>query len=290
MAEPIDDTQEGMESESSGLTRRQVLIAATAGGATLAVAALGGAAAGSLATRADSLKTQAQYELELSKLRTLVGLYEGLERVGIDAVIQTGVNLVRSALETVRNASRLIRDGITAAEKALATFQQTLQALRPQVERAALGLGDLMNKFHAAEAVVISVLGTALPLTESIRGFFNALLDKIPFGIADNIKRSVDALVSLVQAIPATVENVSAGVLSPVTENFFPAGSASPVKATVVDSITANLLAPLGKFLDDVEKLANTWDRDLAAPVQSALSERQKIRDQIASYRKENRV
>lgn len=290
MAESRDDVREDIESESSGLTRRQLLIAATAGGATLAVAALGGAAAGSLATSADSLKTQAQYELELSKLRTLVGLYEGLERVGIDAVIQTGVNLVRGALETVRNATRLIRDGVSAAEKTLKAFEQMMETLHPQVERAAKGLGDLMAKVHAAEAGVISVLGTALPLAESIRGFFNALLEKIPFGIGDNIKRSVDALVSLIQAIPATTETVSTDLLDPLTQNFFPAGGAFLAKATVVDSITANLLEPLSKFLDDVEKLANAWDRDLAAPVQSALNERQKIRDQIASYRQANRI
>jgi hypothetical protein len=193
-------------------------------------------------------------------------------------------------LETVRSATRLIRDGITASEKALKAFEQTMQALRPQVERAAQGLGSLMSKFHSAEAVVISVLGTALPLTESIRGFFNALLEKIPFGIGDNIKRSVDALVSLIQAIPATTDSVSAGVLDPLTQNFFPTGGASSAKATVVDSITANLLEPLSQFLDDIDKLANAWDRDLAAPVQLALNERQKIRDQIASYRQANRI
>lgn len=290
MANTLDNSPEGTESGPGGITRRQLLIAATAGGATLAATAFGGAAVGSLATNAESLKIQAQYELELKKLRTLVGLYEGLERVGIDAIIQTGVNLVRGTLDAVRNGTRLLRNGITLSENGLKAFQQLLDALYPQLDRAGAGLTTLMSRYHAAEGVVIAVLGTALPLTESIRGFFNALVEKIPFGIGDNIKRSVDALVNLIQVIPATIESIDTDLLKPVRENLFPAGAASPAKATVVDSMTSNLLEPLRSFLDDIERLANSWDRDLAAPVQTALADRQKIRDQIAAYRQQNQV
>lgn len=267
----------------AGITRRQLLLAATTGGAALAAGALGGAAVGSLATRAE-------YELELTKLRALVAMYEQLERIGLDAVIATGMNVVRGALETVKAGVRLVRDGITTAQNALRALQGMLDGLRAEVDRASQGLNGLMQNFRSAESVITGALGTALPLTESIRGFFGALIDKIPFGIGDNLRKGVDALITLIRGIPTTVESVTAQLIQPLTERFFPPSGTSPVKASVTDPITQNLLLPLNKFLADVENLITRWEDDFTKPVQRALDEREQVRKQIVDYRNQNRL
>ena len=94
--------------ETTALTRRQLITTAAAGGAAIVVAGLGGAAVG-------SAMTTAQYEIELTKLRALVALYEQLEKVGIDAVIQTGMNVVRGALDALKGGVSLLRSGVTTA-------------------------------------------------------------------------------------------------------------------------------------------------------------------------------
>ena len=76
-----DNPNPAAEERSTVLTRRQLLTTAAGGGAALAVSALGGAAIGSVLTRAE-------YEIELTKLRALVALYEQLERVGLDAILK----------------------------------------------------------------------------------------------------------------------------------------------------------------------------------------------------------
>lgn len=265
------------------LTRRQLLTTAAAGGAGLAVSALGGAAVGSVMTRAE-------YEVELTKLRALVALYEQLERVGLDAILQTGMNIVRSALDAVKGGVNLLRDGIAAAESALQAFQGMLDSLRSDAGRVAQGLSDLMQKFHTAEGIVIAVLGTALPLAESITGFFNSLLQKIPFGVGDNIKRAADALVNLIRAIPATVDTLASQFLQSLSNTFFPSSGTSAVQTVVLDPITLKVLEPLKKLLTDTENLIAHWENDLTQPVQAALTERQKIRDQIADYKRQNGI
>ncbi|HEX7587975.1 MAG TPA: hypothetical protein VF478_06635 [Anaerolineae bacterium] len=275
-----DKINPAAEEPSTVMTRRQLLTTAAAGGAGLAVSALGGAAVGSLMTRAE-------YEVELVKLRALVALYEQLERVGLDAILQTGLNIVRGALDGVKGSVNLLRSGITAVETALTNFQKLLDSLRSASTGAGQVLDDLTLKFKAAEGVIVAVLGTALPLAESIAGFFNALLQKIPFGIGDDIHRAVDALVALVRAIPTVVDAVTKQLIQPMRDAFFPPSGDPTVKAGLIDPIVKNVLEPAKKQLNDIDKLATSWEKDLTTPVQAALTERQKIRDQIADYKKQ---
>jgi hypothetical protein len=276
-----DDAKITTDEHATVLTRRQLLTTAAAGGAALAASALGGAAVGSVMTRAE-------YELELTKLRALVALYEQLERVGLDAILQTGMNIVRGALDAVKGGVNLLRDGVTAAESALANFQALLDSLRGAANGAGQVLDDLTQKFHAAEGIVIAVLGTALPLAESITGFFNSLLQKIPFGIGDDIRRAVNALVDLIRAIPNVVDGITNQLLKPLRDAFFSPSGDPTVKSSLIDPISKNVLTPLKKQLGGIDNLMSSWEKDLTTPVQAALTERQKIRDQIADYRIHN--
>ncbi len=267
--------------EQKMLTRRQVITSAAVGGAALVVSGLCGAAAG-------SAMTTAQYEIELTKLRALVALYEQLEKIGIDAIIQAGMNVVRGALDTIKGGVSLLRDGVTAAENALTNFQSALNTLQGSTAFVVQALSDLSQKIHNAEGVIIAVLGTALPLADSIAGFFNALLQKIPFGIGDDIRRAVTALTDLIRAVPAAITTVSTRLIQPVQDMFFPSSGDPAVKSTLVDPITKNVLEPLKKLLTDIESLLNNWETNFTTPVQAALTDRQKVRDQIAQYKKDN--
>jgi hypothetical protein len=269
--------------ETTALTRRQLITTAAAGGAAIVVAGLGGSAVG-------SAMTTAQYEIELTKLRALVALYEQLEKVGIDAVLQTGMNIVRGALDTLQSGVSLLRSGVTTAETALKNFQTMLDGLQTTANAAGQVLDDLSQKFHAAEGLVIAVLGTALPLADSIAGFFNTLLDKIPFGVGDNIRSAVKALTDLIRAIPTAIDTLTNQLLTSLRDDFFPATGDPAVKLNLIDPIVNNLLQPLTKLLDDIETLMNRWETDFTQPVQSALDERNKIRQQIVQYKQQNKM
>ena len=276
-----NNPNQAAEEHSTGLTRRQLLTTAAASGAGLAVGALGGAAVGSVMTRAE-------YEIELVKLRALVALYEQLERVGLDAILQAGLNIVRGALDAVKGGANLLGVGVATVETALANFQALLDSLSGSANGVGAVLDDLTQKYKSAEGIVVAVLGTALPLAESIASFFNSLLQKIPFGIGDDIRRAVDALVALVRAIPTVVDGVTKQLIQPMRDAFFPSSGNPTVKASLIDPIVKNVLEPAKKHLGDIDTLASTWEKNLTTPVQTALTERQKIRDQIADYRKQN--
>jgi hypothetical protein len=269
---------ETMES-TRGVTRRQLLITATVGGAALVAGAVGGTAV--------TGATRVQTELELVKLRALVTLYEQLEKIGIDAIVSTGMNVVRSALDTVKGGVRLARDGVTAVETALKNFQALVDNLRGAADAATRILTDLSQKLQAAEALVVSALGNARPLADSIGNFFGELIKKIPFGIGDDLLRAINALTDLVRAIPVTLDTMLNQLLKPLRDLFFPSTGNALMKSNLVDPITQNLLTPLAKFLTDSEAFIDHWEKDFVQPVQGALNDRAKVRKQIAQVRRD---
>lgn len=264
---------------STDMTRRQLLTRAAAGGAIVVATACG----------AGVVVTRGQYELELTKLRALITLYEQLERVPLDAALAAGMNAVRGALELLRAGVRLLRDGVTAAEGALNNFQAALDALRSAANAASQALNDLQQKYRAAESVVVAALGVALPLAESIRSFFTSLLSKIPI-VGDDLSRAVNALVDLIRAIPTAIETVTGRLFAPLRDAFFPLSGDAAVKTNLFNPITQNVLEPLKKFLGDVENLFERWEKDFSTPVQAALDQRDKIRAQIVDYRQQNKI
>jgi hypothetical protein len=280
----FNEFEEGKEmtnesNETEGMTRRQLITTAVVGGAAVVVGAVGGAAVGNSIARPD-------YELELARLRTLVGLYEQLEKIGIDAIIGAGMSAVRGALDAVRAGLKLLRDGITATESALKNFQTTLESLRSAMNGANLILNDLSGKLRAAETVVTSALGTAAaPIAETIGKFFTDLIKKIPLGIGDEILRAINSLTDLIRAVPTTVDSLSKQLLKPMTDLLFPATGVAPVQTNLFDPITKNLLEPLKKMLGDLDTLIAKWETDFTTPVQKALNDRAQIRKQIAEYR-----
>jgi len=265
------------EKTDQGITRRQLITTAAVGGAALVTGAVGGAAM--------TTTTLAEKELELIKLRALVGLYEQLEKVGIDAILATGMNIMRGAFEIVKTGVRLARDGIIAVETALKNFQAMLDNLRLAADAATRVLNELQQKFKTAESFVVAMLGTALPLVESITNFFNALVARIPFGIGQEIQRAINSLIDLIRGVPGVIDALLNQLLKPLRDLFFPAGANAQVKTSLFDPIINSLLTPLKKLLTDVETLLDKWEKDFTKPVQSALDQRAKIRKEIVAMR-----
>ncbi|MBI5305183.1 MAG: hypothetical protein HY868_23835 [Chloroflexi bacterium] len=266
---------------NDSMTRRQLLIAAGAGAIGVAATAYG------LTQTSD--EARAQFERELNKLRTLIGLYEQMDRIGLDNILANGLSLMRGLFEALKTGIRLMRDGVTIAEKAWQGFQAALIALRTTVDRIAQMAGDLQQKFKAAEGLVVGAIGVALPLAESIASFFNSLLSKIPF-VGEDLRRTANSLVELVRAIPALIEAVTAQLLKQLNDLFFQPTGKARIDLTLIDPITVNLLEPLKKFLGDLDMLITKWEKEFVFPVQSALDERRAVKKQIAEYRQQYNV
>jgi hypothetical protein len=283
-----EDTQPVDEQEL--LSRRRFLSGAAAGGAAgLVVAAGTGAAVWNLVDK------QAQADLnaaqaEIARLQGLVDLYEDLEKIGLDAIISTGMKALALPLEAVEVGAKALKSGLDWAEgallslqEALPTAQESLLWLESQVAAIADGIEELETAVgNALEKATDNAVAGAL------EDLANLILDNLPFGLGDRIRQVLEGMVALVTSVDELVEGINTFFLEPMRERWFATEDGGGVGATFMDPLVEHVLDPVEAHLESLAALADTWQQELVSPAEQALAERAKVREDIGQYKKQH--
>jgi hypothetical protein len=273
---------------AEGMTRRRFLQGALVGGvAGLAVGAGGSLVAWETGTAAGRTAAKLEAATEALKLKGLLALYENLEKIGLDAIVSTGVAAVGSLLEGVETGSLAIKTGLDTVERLLLDFEAAFPTIRAGIEWTEGVVSAFAEKLQALEDAIERVLEKAQPITEALGSFFNFVLDLLPFGYGDRVRVTLDRIDDIVTSIPEAVEGINAKLLEPLRRDWFSEEEGKGLKAGLIDPIVTGLLDPLEAFLGKLAELVGSWEEKLADPIQKAVSERDAIREQIARYEAE---
>jgi hypothetical protein len=290
------------------LSRRRFLTGAVAGGAAgLAMAAGTGVAVRKVSeaellaarqaaeTELQSVKGAADAELEaanveLARLVGLLDLYEQLEKVGLDAILMAGMAAVALPLKAVETGAKALKSGLDWAEdallsvsEALPTAQESLLWLEAQVSAVAGAIERFEDGVsNALDRVADNAVG------EAVRGFAAKLLDSLPFGLGEKFRDALDGLVALVTSVDELVEGINTHLLEPLREGWFSDEEGKGLRGLLVDPLVEHVLDPAEAHLVNLSVMADNWQSKLADPTQEALTERAKIREEIARYREEH--
>lgn len=123
--------------EQEFVSRRKFLTGAMAGGAVGLAAAAGTGAvvwkvtdaqllAEKEAAEAELVATQDRASAELARLQGLITLYEGLEKVGLDAILETGMAALALPLEAVAAGAKALASGLDWAEQAIVSLAEAV--------------------------------------------------------------------------------------------------------------------------------------------------------------------
>ncbi len=280
--------QETNARDKVALTRRQAVAAIGAGIVVLGATNVGTAYEAAQWGREQTLPQATDLQSEVEKLRGLIALYETLDKIGIDAIISGAMSAFGGALDTLRGGVGLLSSGLTAAEDVISSFRNTFASIRDGLSAAEGAVSGLASLLTQAETWLGQATQAARPVLEQVRQFFDDLLSKIPFGVGDNMRKAIDALVGLVGAIPGAILQVNTRLLEPLRTGWFSDDNAKNIQGALLDPITQNVLDPLSKFLGEVDQALARWRTDVTMPVQSALDQRADVRKQIAEYKKQN--
>jgi hypothetical protein len=255
---------------------------------------------------------RAQAEAELAKVHGLLGLYETLEKVGLDGILAAGLSSVGGLLGGLASGAGALRDAVSAIDSALARFEASLPTIRQGLASVQQLIDDLLKQLDGLRLLLAQTSQRIQPLGDALGGFLSGLLERIPFGVGDRTRQVFDALGNLISTLPEMLAAMINDLLKPLAD-WFPAEGAggdatsslpgfesrpettrdevaSGVEAGLFIPLRQSLLAPLNKYLDDGAALFEQWEASLANPAQAALAERARIHQQIANYRQENRV
>jgi len=288
-------------SEQDLVSRRRFLTGAVAGGAVGLAAAAGTGAivwkvadaellAEKEAAQAELEASQAKASAELARLQGLISLYEGLEKIGLDAILETGMAAIALPLEAVAAGANALANGLEWAEKAMVslaeavpTAQESLLWLENQVSLVAGGIEKLERAVGAALDRV-----TDNPVGEALKAFGARVLNSIPFGLGDRFREVFDGMVDLVTSVDDLVAGINTTLLEPLREQWFSEEDSKGVGGTFVDPLVEHLLDPVEAHLVNLSALAKTWQSKMAEPTQEALAARAQIRKEIAQYKSEH--
>jgi len=292
----MDETEEIMEEEdlveepetAEDMSRRKFLTGALAGGAAgLAVAAGTGAAVWMVGDRqADRAKAAA--DDEIARLQGLVDLYEKLEGVGLDAIIHGGmaaVGLLFGGLEAGANG---LKAGLELVEKGALSLEETFPIVRTGIEWVEKGVSALAGGIDALQNTLGRAIDKASPVTEALGDFVSLVLDKLPFGIGDQVRSVLETLSDLVGGIPELIEGINTHLLEPLRQDWFSLEEGKGLDDTLLKPLAERLFDPLEALLGDLVRLIDAWQQKLVAPSERAIEERAMIREQIAAYKRDH--
>jgi chromosome segregation ATPase len=287
--------------EQEMISRRKFLTGTLAGGAAgLAVAAGTGVAVWKVAegeaveakAAADAAlqASQAEAAAELARLQGLVDLYEQLEKIGLDGILEAGMVALALPLAAIEAGVKALKDGLEWSEKALLslsealpTAQESLSWLEARVTAVATGIEKLETSLGRALDRV-----TDNAVAEALEEFINKVLDSLPFGLGDKFRDALEGLVTLMTSVDELVAGINTHLLEPLREKWFSDEEGKGVGGTFVTPLIEHVLDPLEAHLANVAELADTWQMKLKDPAQQALAERASVREEIARYRQEH--
>jgi hypothetical protein len=286
LTEQVEADREVLAAEE--MTRRRFLRGALVGGvAGLAVGAGGSLVAWQTGTAAGRTAAELEAAAEAFKLKELLALYENLEKIGLDAIVSTGVAAVGLLLKGVETGSLAIKAGLDTVEGLLLDFEGAFPIVRAGIEWTEGVVSAFADKLQALEDAIEGVLEKAQPITDALGGFFNFMLDLLPFGYGDRVRVTLDRIDDIVTSIPEAVESINTKLLEPLRRDWFSEEEGKGLKAGLIDPIVTGLLDPLEAFLGKLAELVGSWEEKLAGPAQKSIGERDAIREQIARYKAE---
>lgn len=239
----------------------------------------------------DELQRQlAAAQLQIELYKGLVGLFDTLDKIGIDSVIGAALGAYSGTLAALRAMVDSLKAGIVTAENALDSFESAFASIRAALTAAETAWANVGVLLKNAQQLVAQTTSPILPFVDQARKFFDDLLGKIPFGAGESARQTINGIVGLIAGIPTALDALDDGLFRELRSGWFSNDNARNLEATLAQPIVNGVLEPLRQFLDQVDVTLNSWETQVAKPVNNALSQRVIVQQQIAEYRKQNNV
>jgi hypothetical protein len=226
---------------------------------------------------------------KLASSTELIGLYDQLDAVGLDGVVENGLSLVTGALAAAAGPAASLRTGVDGARGLLTNFEAVL----PDFNAAMAWLGEQVVKLKVG---LWSVESNAQTLTSSaatgiaavFSGFAGFVLDRLPFNIGDQVRATLTAVQSVLTGTTSMTDEAPDKVLLKISKHVD--DSSTNWRTTLVTPLRDQTLAPADSVLAAVSATDSTYATNLKDPATNALSLRRALREQISAYRAANGV
>ena len=280
-----DDDEEDAVLFPHGVSRRQFIAGTAAAGATLVTTnAATALVAGSLGAGAGGARAELESQVELMRLQGLLTLYENLERVGIDALLSTGITILSISIDGLQLGITALENGVSLVDAGVSVVENAFPTIRSGLGLVERLVTSVENRLTQLQDLMSDVQDVVSPLSDAVGSFFSSLVERIP-GIGPTIVDTLDRMSELLGSLPEVIGKLRSDLLEPLREDWFTDDEESGLKGTLLNPLQDSLLEPLEDFLSDLNDAIDEWQDELVTPVEEALIQRDVIRQQISEYK-----
>ncbi len=280
----LDLSSAGLQQQ---LTTLEGQLASVSGQNAQLASALSAAQTESTDLKAQLAAAQAQLNAandQLGKFKTLIGLYDQLEGIGVDTLVRNGLTALATGLTTALGLIAAVDDGVQLAHLLLHNFEKLL----PDFHAAMTWLGTQLVNFklglYAVETAAQRTIQEALTgLTAVFGGFVNFVLDHLPFNIGADVRATFAATQDLLLTVDTAAADMGAQVLDKISKHV--SDGPQGWRRTLVAPLREKTLAPAAQLLSALAEANTTFTTALNDPVTAALDQRAQVREKIAAIR-----
>jgi hypothetical protein len=225
-----------------------------------------------------------QVNARLARTTELVSLYDRLESVGLDGVVQSGLSAMAGALTGMAGPSLTLRGGIDSARGLLTMFENAL----PDLQSAMTWLGDhvvrlkvgLWSVERSAQQTVNSAVAGIAAVFGGFTGF---VIDNLPFNIGKKVRETLSATLGVLSTLTQLTDAAADQVLLKVSKHVD--DGPQSWKKTLIAPLRDTTLAAADAVLNAASTTGSTYQSSLESPAAAVLEKRRLVRDEIARHR-----
>jgi hypothetical protein len=227
----------------------------------------------------------------VSVLAGLVTLYEQLDDVDLDTVLDNGLTAVNDSLFNLMDSIPTLEEGLSAGQLALAEVENHLPVLENGRVWLDGQLGKLETYFQHIEFVLMDAVEAVGPFLQMLEDWFANVKKWLPFGIGEKATTIMQSITTLLIETPGTVSGINSNITQPL-DVWLAKDEQNEVKlqSKLSKPLRENVMAKTSETLGKARAIETTYTANLKEPVATAGANKQTVRDLITSYRETHQV
>lgn len=245
---------------------------------------------GQSATEVLQLELQSANQ-RMTALAGLVALYEQLEDVNLIGAINSGLAVFSSRLAEMMATTPTLREGIAAGRAAL----QEVEGHIPLLQNGRIWLGQHLARlgsfYENARRILEEGAERLGSFLEMLNNWVQEIRKWLPFNLGQRTTDLMEALSEVLGEVPHTLSGLDTNIAQPLDEWLADDGEATTrLQRKLVQPLRARVLAQGEQLVGQAEQLEETYQSHLSKPWETAVEQRESIRQLIAEYRTQYEV
>lgn len=228
-----------------------------------------------------------ELNLQVGALSGLVALFDQLDEIDLDDIVDDGLSVVGSAFDELTLNLPTVSEGLALGQAALKELEQHIPLLEDGRDWLDGHLSALDSHFVTVNRTLQSAIDGGGTVIHLLNEWFQDILKWLPFGIGKKAVDVMEALSNLINEIPNTVGGVQENIVQPLDVWLSREDEQTALQRRVVAPVRDSALTPAADTISKTETLRSTYVNDLAAPARRKLARKRAVRHAIKEYREQ---